>query len=234
MSIFYDLHIHSALSPCGDEDMTPNNIVNMALLKGLDVIAVTDHNSCGNLRAVTEVAGDRLLVLPGMEVETAEEVHVLCYFPTIAACEGMWQVLKENRLPIKNKPEIFGRQLYMDAEDEIVGEEEYLLTTASTLSIEEVFGTAQTLGGIAVPAHIDRTSYSVISNLGFLPPHLPVTAVEITERNLESWQKDWSGYTILCDSDAHYLGDIAEPNHFMEIKHKKVCEILDNLTKKFC
>ncbi len=234
MKLYYDLHIHSCLSPCGDEDMTPNNIVNMALLKGLDVIAVTDHNSCGNLRAVAEVAGDRLLVVPAMEVATAEVVHVLCYFPTIAACEGMWQVLKEHRLPIKNKPEIFGHQLYMNAEDQVVGEEEYLLTTASTLSIDEVFQTAKALGGVAVPAHIDRSSYSVISNLGFLPPQLPVTAVEITARNLDTWQKDWSGYTILCDSDAHYLGDIAEPIHYLEINHKKVCEFLDKLTKKFC
>ncbi|MBR5152197.1 MAG: PHP domain-containing protein [Clostridia bacterium] len=234
MKLYYDLHIHSCLSPCGDEDMTPNNIVNMALLKGLDVIAVTDHNSCGNLRAVMEVAGDRLLVVPGMEVETAEEVHVLCYFPTLAACEGMWQILKEHRLPVKNKPEIFGHQWYMDAEDEIVGEEEYLLTTATGLTIEEVFKTAQTLGGVAVPAHIDRSSYSVISNLGFLPPHLPVTAVEITGRNLETWEKDWKDYTIISDSDAHYLGDIAEPFHYVEINDKKVCEFLDNLTKKFC
>ena len=104
MKAYYDLHIHSALSPCGDEDMTPNNIVNMSLLKGLDVIAVTDHNSCGNVRAVMEVAGDRLLVIPGLEVETAEEVHVLCYFPTLEQAEQLWEILKAHRLPVKNKP----------------------------------------------------------------------------------------------------------------------------------
>ncbi len=234
MKVFYDLHIHSCLSPCGDEDMTPNNIVNMALLKGLDVIAVTDHNSCGNLRAVQEVAGDRLLVVPGMEVETAEEVHILCYFPTADACEKMWQRVKEHRLPIKNKAEIFGRQLYMDSEDEIAGEEEYLLTTATGLTIDAVFAETAALGGVAVPAHIDRTSYSVISNLGFLPPQLPVTAVEITGRNLDAWKEDWQGYTIISDSDAHYLGDIAEPIHFIEIKHKNAEEILNILTKKNC
>ena len=89
MKLYYDLHIHSALSPCGDMDMTPNNIVNMSIIKGLDMIAVTDHNSCGNVRAVMEVAGDRLLVIPGMEVETSEEVHVVCYFPDIERCEKM-------------------------------------------------------------------------------------------------------------------------------------------------
>lgn len=232
MKAYYDLHIHSVLSPCGDEDMTPNNIVNMSLLKGLDVIAVTDHNSCGNVRAVMEVADDRLLVIPGMEVETAEEVHVLCYFPTVEQAEELWEILKAHRLPVKNKPEIFGRQLYMNAEDEIVGEEEYLLVTATALSLNEVFAHAKALGGVAVPAHIDRSSYSVISNLGFLPPELEVGAVEITGANLAAWQEDWKGYTILSDSDAHYLGDIAEPTQFMDIKTKNIAEILGKLTKK--
>ena len=232
MRVYYDLHIHSALSPCGDEDMTPNNIVNMSLLKGLNVIAVTDHNSCGNVRAVMEVAGDRLLVIPGMEVETSEEVHVLCYFPTIEQAERMWELLKEKRLPIKNKPEIFGRQLYMDQEDEVIGEEEYLLVTASTLSMEEVFSHTRALGGIPVPAHIDRSSYSVLSNLGFLPPELQTEAVEITGKNLAAWEKDWQGYGVISNSDAHYLGDIAEAVNFMNIKDKNIQEILDNLTKK--
>ncbi|MBO5364465.1 MAG: PHP domain-containing protein, partial [Clostridia bacterium] len=139
MKGYYDLHIHSALSPCGDEDMTPNNIVNMALLKGLDIIAVTDHNSCGNLRAVTEVAGDRLLVVPGMEIESSEEVHILGYFPTIEAAEKMEELIRRNSTPVKNRPGIFGRQLYFNAEDEIVGEEERLLVMASGLTAKEVF-----------------------------------------------------------------------------------------------
>ena len=210
MRVYYDLHIHSVLSPCGDEDMTPNNIVNMSLLKGLDVIALTDHNSCGNVRAVMEVAGDRLLVIPAMEVETAEEVHVLCYFPTIEQAEQMWEVLKTHRFLVKNKPEIFGRQLYMNAEDEVVGEEEYLLITASTLSMDEVFHHTRALGGVPVPAHIDRTSYSVLSNLGFLPPELKTTAVEITGENLKSMGKEWQEYAVLSSSDAHDLGSIAE------------------------
>lgn len=232
MKAFYDLHIHSALSPCADADMTPNNIVNMALLKGLDVIAVTDHNSCGNLRAVTEVAGDNLLVIPGIEVETAEEVHVLCYFPTVEAAEEMEGCLREHRLPIRNKPEIFGHQWYMNREDEVVGEEEHLLVSATQLSIGEVFRYTAELGGTAVPAHIDRSSYSVISNLGFLPSELPVTAVEITERNRDLWESEWGAYTIITNSDAHQLGFIAEPVRCMDIRTKSVTEILDRLTNK--
>ena len=232
MRLYYDLHIHSALSPCGDEDMTPNNIVNMARLKGLDVIAVTDHNTCGNLRAVCEAAGEELLVIPGIEAETAEEVHLLCYFPSIAAAEAMETLLKQHRLPIQNKPEIFGRQLYLDAEDRVTGEEETLLVTATGLSINEMFQRVQELGGVAVPAHIDRTSYSVISNLGFLPPELPVTAVEFSMQHDPAMEQEWNAYEILVSSDAHYLGDIAEPERFLDISTKSIDAILAKLTKK--
>lgn len=232
MRVYYDLHIHSALSPCGDDDMTPNNIVNMALIKGLDVIAVTDHNSCGNLRAVMEVAGDNLLVIPGMEVETAEEVHILCYFPTIEKAEEMWEILKKNSLGIKNKPDIFGHQLYMDKEDEVVGEEENLLVSATTLTIDQVFEITRELGGVPVPAHIDKSSYSVISNLGFISEDLGVTAVEITSRNREKMEEEYKDFVILTDSDAHYLGDISEPVYYLDIIDKKIDEFLVKLTKR--
>lgn len=232
MRVYYDLHIHSALSPCGDDDMTPNNIVNMALIKGLDVIAVTDHNSCGNLRAVMEVAGDNLLVIPGMEVETAEEVHILCYFPTIEKAEEMWEILKKNSLGIKNKPDIFGHQLYMDKEDEVVGEEENLLVSATTLTIDQVFEITRELGGVPVPAHIDKSSYSVISNLGFISEDLGVTAVEITSRNREKMEEEYKNFVILTDSDAHYLGDISEPVYYLDIIDKKIDEFLVKLTKR--
>ncbi len=234
MKCYYDMHIHSALSPCGDEDMTPNNIVNMAFLKGLDIIAVTDHNTCGNVRAVMEVAGDQILVVPGMEIESSEEVHILGYFPSIEAAEKMEEILKKNSTPVKNRPEIFGRQLYLDAQDEILGEEERLLVMASGLTAREVFYLVRELGGVPVPAHIDRTSYSMISNLGFLPPELEIGAVEITGANREVWSKDYAAHTILTSSDAHYLGDMAEPMWFMDIKDKKITEILGILTNKKC
>ena len=234
MKVFYDLHIHSALSPCGDEDMTPNNIVNMSLLKGLDVIAVTDHNSCGNVRAVMGAAAGRILVLPGMEVETTEEVHILCYFPSIKQAEQMEKMIRENRPVIKNRPDIFGRQLYFDAQDRIVGEEETLLVASSGLSIEQVFSYARKSGGIPVPAHIDRTSYSVLSNLGFLPPELQTSAVEITAVNRKTMEKDYQEQYILTSSDAHYLGDISEPVWYMDITTKSEKEILEKLTKKIC
>ena len=232
MEYYYDLHIHSALSPCGDNDMTPNNIVNMSIIKGLDIIAVTDHNSCGNVRAVMEVAGDNLLVVPGMEVETSEEIHVVCYFPTIEAAEKMWEFVKVNMQDIKNREEIFGEQLYMDAEDNVIGKEELLLVTATKLSIYEVVKKAKECGGVAVPAHIDRDSYSVLSNLGFMPPDLEVSAVEITPKNREKLAQDYKNQKILSSSDAHYLENIAAPECTIELISKSAEYIIGYLCKR--
>ena len=220
MKYYYDMHIHSALSPCGDKDMTPNNIVNMAIIKGLDIIAVTDHNTCGNVRAVMTAAAGRIIVVPGMEIETAEEVHVVCYFPDIEKAEAMECIIRRHLPPIANKAEIFGNQYYMDAEDEIIGEEETLLVSATTLDISSVFRLAKEYGGRAVPAHIDRQSYSILANLGMIPPDLPVSAVEITGRNREKLEIDYKKYKILTNSDAHYLEDIAEPLYQIELLSK--------------
>lgn len=231
MKLYYDLHIHSALSPCGDVDMTPNNIVNMAIIKGLDVIAVTDHNSCGNVRAVMEVAGDRILVIPGMEIETSEEVHVVCYFKDIKSCEDMWEEIKNNMNVVKNDEKIYGKQCYMNSDDEIVGYEENLLVTATNLNIYEVTELAKKYGGVAVLAHIDRTSFSVISNLGFIPPDLDITAVEITSKNLESLKDEYKKYNIITNSDAHYLENILEPEFYIEVLSKTTEEVIRKLCK---
>ncbi len=232
MKYFYDLHIHSALSPCGDEDMTPNNIVNMAMLLGLDMIAVTDHNSAANLRSVQEVSSGKIKLVPGIEVTTAEEVHVLCYFPSIDAAEDMAELLKENMQKIDNRPEIFGRQLIMNSKDEIIGEEKQLLTTAVRLDIYDIRRETTLRGGMFVPAHIDRSSYSIISNLGFFPPDLDVDGVEITAGGLEKHRNTCKNFKIFTSSDAHYLENISEPEFFVdseEIMTNKLVEFLCNI-----
>ncbi len=229
MKLYYDLHIHSALSPCGDEDMTPNNIVNMACLKGLDLISVTDHNSCGNVRAVMKAAEGKIKVIPGMEINTREEVHVLAYFSTIEAAEDMEKLIKKELIKIKNDPDIFGRQLIMNENDEVVGEEEMLLVNAVDLDIYEVGKEIKERGGVFVPAHIDRSSYSVLSNLGFLPPDLEFDGLEITEKNFSSMASLYAGYPLFSSSDAHYLEDIAEKGRFIDISDKMTKNTIKNL-----
>lgn len=219
--IYYDFHIHSALSPCGDKDMTPNNIVNMAAIIGLDAIAITDHNTVGNVRSAMKV-GDAVgvKVLAGMEVETAEEIHVLTLYNNIEAAE---QAAKEvyNSLPdIKNRPEIFGNQYYMDEDDNIIGEEEKLLISPTGLSTERLLEIVKDVGGIYFPAHVDRHSYSILTNLGFIPEELNIDGIEISKKvsdvdvYLDS-RPDLKKYMVIRNSDAHYLTDIAERDAFM-------------------
>lgn len=213
--LHYDFHIHSALSPCGDMDMTPNNIAGMAKICGLDAIAVSDHNTCANVRAVM-AAGARLgvMVVPGMEVETAEEVHILTLYKTADAAEYAAKKVYERLPDIQNRPEIFGRQAIMDAEDNITGYEEKLLISPAAMSIEELFEIVREADGLFIPAHIDRHSYSVLTNLGFIPDNLDIRHIEISKNTadvgayLEN-RPELGKYTIFRNSDAHYLEDIS-------------------------
>ncbi len=232
MKLYYDLHIHSALSPCGDNDMTPNNIVNMAYIKGLDVIAITDHNTCGNAEAAIKAAGDNILVIPGMEIETSEEIHVVSYFPDIERAKEAEKIVKAHLPFIENNVEIYGNQFYMNEEDEIIGEEKSLLVTATTLDIYEVFKLVKDCSGIAVPAHIDKQSYSVISNLGLLPGDIDIKSVEITPRRRNLLENEYKEFNILSNSDAHYLENILEREFYIEITGKNAKAVLDFLCKK--
>lgn len=233
MKFYYDFHIHSALSPCGDEDMTPNNIVNMAAIKGLDIIALTDHNSILNCEAAIEAAkGLPLMVLPGMELCTAEECHIVCIFPHFAECKEFYDFVKPHYAPIKNKPEIFGRQLIMDSEDEIIGEEEILLTTSTDITTDKIHNIADNFGGVAFPAHIDRPSYSVLAMLGFLTPDMGFRTAELSKncKSIEELMPVHSylqNYRIVKNSDAHYLGDISERENFLELEELTATGVIE-------
>lgn len=221
--IYYDFHIHSALSPCGDKDMTPNNIVNMAAISGLDAIAVSDHNSVGNVRAAMEVAKEcGIMVIPGMEVETAEEVHILTLYPSIEAAEYAAEEVYKHLPPIKNRPEIFGEQLKMNEEDEVVGIEDRLLISPTSLSIEGLFDLVKTAKGLFIPAHVDRHSYSVLTNLGFIPDNLDIKNIEMSKKltcveDYLNQRPDLRGYRIFRNSDAHYLENIAQRDEALNI-----------------
>lgn len=235
MKIAYDFHIHTALSPCGDDDMTPNNIVNMAVLKGLDAIAITDHNTCRNAEACMQCAeGTDLLVLPGMEVETAEECHIVCIFPDIDSARRMEEQVIANLPKIKNRPDIFGHQVVMDKDDNIVGYEENLLVTATAMPVEKVASLARELGGVAIPAHIDKAAYSIISNLGFIDDGYGFKTVEVKDlEKLDSLYEDkgLGRFRIIHSSDAHYLWDISEREQFLEVDKPDTTSIIDILKR---
>lgn len=227
MKLAADLHIHSCLSPCADMLMTPNNIVGMARLKGLDVIAVTDHNSAKNLPAVQAVA-DALgvLLLPGIEAESREEVHVLCYMPSVAAALSLGQELYAHLPDNPNMPSFFGEQAVMNENDTVTSIEPRLLVQATDLSIEELAALCRSLGGVPVPAHINRTSNSILNNLGFIPPDIGFTSAEVYRTLPVPEYAGAERCHILYSSDAHQLGDIFERGSFLHVPERSVEAIL--------
>lgn len=234
MKYAVDLHIHSALSPCADKDMTPNNIINMALLKGLDAIAITDHNSGANLEAVSKCAKKSgLLFIPGIEVETSEEVHLVCLFPDVESALKMHCCISEALPPLKNRKDIFGEQLILDENDRVTGEEDQMLITATNLSVYDVFGSAALLGGAVIPAHVDRPSYSMLSNLGMIPDDLGIKYLEIS-RNCDKYEfrasrPELDGFGLIRSSDAHYLGDMLERESLLELGELSPRAVIDML-----
>lgn len=221
MKLYYDLHIHSALSPCADNDMTPNNIINMAKIKGLDVISITDHNSTLNLKEFLEVAKRLdILFIPGVEIETCEEIHVLLYFRDFCVVEEFQEIIEENLPNIALREDIYGNQFLVDQEDNITGKYKKLLLQPLSLSISQVYEISKFYNMVFVPAHINRQSYGIIGRLGTLPDELKdVSLLEISKANeLEFTNllpKD-NRYIFLHSSDAHHLWDINEKEFFIE------------------
>jgi PHP family Zn ribbon phosphoesterase len=218
MKIYYDLHIHSALSACADEDMTPNDIVNMAVLKGLDVIAVADHNSCRNCRAVMEVArGTGILVIPAMELQTSEDVHILCLFRDIANAERFSEYVYKGMLKVLNNERIFGTQYVLDATDRVVDIERFLYTVASNIGVYQVVELLKRYGGFAIPAHVDRENNGLLSILGYLDAEMGFKVVEINKNKRAAERPDLKGIGIVTNSDAHNLWSISEATNFVEM-----------------
>lgn len=218
--VCYDLHTHSALSPCGDNEMTVNNLVNMAVLNGIHVLAITDHNSCKNCPAAMKVAEEMpITVIPGMELCTSEEVHVVCLFPSLEKAMDFDAYVHERLPKIENRAEIFGEQRILNERDEIIGYEPYLLINATTISIEEVADLVRRFGGVCWPAHIDKSSTSVFSNLGYFSPDWGFSVVEIADRSrIGEFAPKIPGFEnmlVLTNSDAHYLWNISEGENFL-------------------
>lgn len=233
----YDLHIHSCLSPCGDEDMTPGNIAGMAVVKGLDVAALTDHNTCKNCPAFLKIAKDYgLLALPGMELTTQEEIHVLCLFSTLGDAMGFDSYVEERLLPFPNNEKIFGRQTIRNEEDEICGTLPNLLINATSIGFDDVYDAAAQFHGVMVPAHLDRPSTSLLSNLGFVPDGSRFTCFEVKDPS--SLQRIQAGHPYLgrCNaiscSDAHYLEDIMDPGYEILVEERSPEAVLDALQSR--
>ncbi len=217
MNIFVDLHIHSCLSPCGDSEMTSWNICAMAKIKGLQAIAVTDHNSAKNLPAADAAAkAHGLVLLPGMEITTREEVHLLAYFFTVEQALAMGEFLYDHLPGIQNNPCLFGEQQILNKRDEVTGVECRLLISATDLTLHQAAHEIKRFGGWAVPAHINRGANGLLANLGFLPDDVCFPALEVSPQ-LPVSKDILRGKIVLRASDAHRLEDISEAVYGLEV-----------------
>lgn len=218
---YYDLHIHSCLSPCGDNDSTPNNIAGMGELNGLNIMAITDHNSCKNCPAFFKAAKRHgIIPIAGMELTTAEEIHFVCLFEQLESALDFDDFVYKRLIKVENRIDIFGEQLILDENDIVIGSEDFLLSNATDISLEEAYKKVLSLGGIMYPAHIDRSSYGILSVLGFFPESPKFSCAEIHDKNKAEELCKFTGVSndkIIFSSDAHYLWDINEKEHYFEL-----------------
>ena len=222
MKMFYDLHIHSTLSPCGDDEMTVNNIAGMAFLNGLDIIALTDHNTAKNCPAFIKAClRTGIFGVPGMELTTAEEIHIVCLFSSLDDVMAFDEEVYSSIPNIKNRPDVFGNQYILDSEDNVIGKEEKLLLTATSLMLDEAVELVKKYNGVCYPAHIDRESNGIVSILGSFPESPFFGCYELNDgNNREVYENRFEllkHKPRIISSDAHYLWDINEKLNSIEL-----------------
>lgn len=209
-----DLHLHTCLSPCGDLDMSPRGIIEAALERGLDIIAICDHNTAENaaacFRAAARAGGPS--VLAGLEVCSSEEVHILTLFDSPETADNMQAYVYAHMPPRTNRPEIFGEQVIANEDDEVEGFNDRLLIGATNLNLAEIVTESHRLGGLALASHIDREAFSLLGQLGFTPPDLELDGFELSKNgrmeDLLRIYPDLTGRPIIRSSDAHFLPDV--------------------------
>ncbi|PKN60680.1 MAG: histidinol phosphatase [Deltaproteobacteria bacterium HGW-Deltaproteobacteria-11] len=224
-----DLHIHTCLSPCADLDMYPSALIEKSIAEKLDVIAVCDHHASENVEYVLTLAKGRpITVLPGMEVSSLEEVHVLAIFDDLHALLKLQTTVYEH-LPGKNREDIFGPQVIVNDRDEVEGMNERLLIGATDMPLNRIVNEIHALGGIAIASHIDRPSYSVLSQLGFIDPETPFDALEISAatciKEARRQYPELSAHAMIQFSDAHFIRDIGRGFSTMILKTANIHEL---------
>lgn len=225
-----DLHIHTVLSPCGDLEMSPGNIVAKAEEKGLNIIAVTDHNHTGHARLVRELGAKKgIWVIYGAEINTREEVHCLTFFDTDEQVLSFQEELERNLVKIPNDDLLLGPQVIVDEHEQIVDEISHSLYPGLSWSIEEAATVVHSLGGLFVPAHVDRYMNGLYSQLGLFPVGLKADAIELwrhTSRQLaEREHPELSAYSMIRNSDAHFIDDIGRAGNLYRMKSRSFDEL---------
>lgn len=224
-----ELHIHTVLSPCAGVEMIPPLIVEAAVKHDISLIAITDHNASDNIPAVMQAAeGYDLAVLPGIELQTKEDVHCLCLFDTLEQIQTFQKLVDQSLPIIQNNAEFFGEQFIVDHTGDFIRRKDQLLITSTQFSIEEAYHTVTDLGGLFIPAHVNRQTFGLFYHLGFVPPDLPIEALEISRHTSpEAVVKDYpqiKGYPLIQSGDVHYIDDFLGANIFL-IENPSIIEI---------
>ena len=215
-----ELHVHTVLSPCAGIEMIPPFIVGKALEVGIQIIAITDHNASANVEAVMKAAqGTDLTVIPGMELQTNEEIHSICLFETLEQLDQLQQLVDQTLPNIPNNIEYLGEQFIVDEEGEFICREDRLLINSTSLSIYDACKIVTDLDGLFIPAHVNREAFGLISHLGTVPQDLPVRALEISrhispEKALQRFPF-LSNYHLIQSGDVHFIDDFLGSNHFL-------------------
>ncbi|MCP4578627.1 MAG: PHP domain-containing protein [Deltaproteobacteria bacterium] len=230
------MHLHTCLSPCADWEMSPSKIIRQCKKKGLDIIAVCDHNSAENALAVMEAGKENgIWVLPGMEICSKEEVHILSVFEKIGHAFEMQAFVYEH-LEGCNQPEIWGHQVVADKNDEVMAENSRLLIGAADLTLNEIVDKTHSLNGLSIASHIDRPSYSIMSQVGFIPPDLDLDGVEVSfphsPEEIHEHISHLKNMTCITSSDAHFPGDIGKTKTLFSLAEASLNEIRLALHKK--
>ena len=213
-----ELHVHTVLSPCADVEMIPPLIIEKAVADGINLIAITDHNATANIAAVRSAAqGTDVTVLPGMELQTAEEIHVICLFDELEQAYTLQKVVDQNLPPLPNNIDFFGEQFIVDETGDFIRREERLLLASTSLSLSEAWDTVTQLGGLLIPAHVNRKAYGLIPTLGFVPTDIPIDILEISSHlrldQAVATIPQVAGYSLIQSGDAHFLEDILALNN---------------------
>mgnify|MGYP006277693361 FL=1 len=234
MNRYYaDLHIHTVLSPCGDLNMSPRKILEQASKKGLDIIGITDHNSTLQSRIIAQIAQEYgIYVLKGAEITSVEEVHCLCFLPD-EQLDNFQDYVDTHLLKIPNKPDKLGYQVLVDEHEQIIRQIDHSLLSSLDQGVDQIREKVKSLHGLFIPAHINKTMFSMLSQLGFIPEEAGEDALELSPHiSKEEFVKKYpelKNKTFIQSSDAHYLPDIGKKSTLFKMKNRSFEEVRDAL-----
>lgn len=225
-----ELHVHTVLSPCAEVEMIPPLIIQEAVERGINILGITDHNATANIEAVIKAAkGSGITILPGMELQTREEVHILCLFDTLDQALSLQSIVDATMPGLLNNPDYFGEQFVVDETGDFIRREDALLLTSSSMTLKQTCDAVGNLGGLLIPAHVNRKAFGLLPTLGFIPEELASNEVMEISRHITSEKARFEypqlkGKILIQSGDVHRLEEFLGVNEF-KMEEPIICEL---------